>query len=74
MKVTLESTTKIVFLDGVKCRVWEGHSESGIPVHCYIPRVALSNNESDPSQFEAELLVQRPPSLDIAGIPLRLIL
>ena len=40
MKITIESTTKIVQLDGVPCRVWEGQGANGIPVIAFIPRIA----------------------------------
>jgi hypothetical protein len=73
MKITIESTTKTVFLDGVQCRVWEGATERGVPIHCFIPRVAVKNGE-DMSQFEAELKEQRAPSFEVAAIPLRMIL
>jgi hypothetical protein len=73
MKITIENTTKIVELNGVPCRVWEGHSESGIALHCYITRVAAAN-DADCSQFEKELAEQRRPSPEIEAIPLRMIL
>lgn len=43
MKITLESTSKIVELNGVPARVWEGKSESGIPCHAFITRIAVPN-------------------------------
>lgn len=77
MKVTLESTTKIVELvvDGktVPARVWEGTTASGIPCHAYITRIAVSP-ELDASQFERELRECRRPTPAIEAIPLRLIL
>ena len=77
MKITIESTTKIVNLQlgGVDfpCRVWEGQTESGVKVHCFIPRVAAKDSQ-DLSQFEAELLEQRAPSFEIQAFPLRFIL
>lgn len=77
MKITVESTTKIVKLVGsegdVHARIWEGHTDSGIEVHCYITRIAV-HNSLDSSQFEKELLEQRTPSSDVQAIPLRLIL
>lgn len=72
MKIQLESTTKIVNLDGVDCRVWEGVTESGIPVHCFIALIA--SNSRDQRQFAYELQETRPPSPEIAAIPARLIL
>lgn len=73
MKLTIESTTKTVHLNGVEARVWEGQTESGIPVHCFITLVAV-NGGLDTTQFEKELLEQRAPSVEVAAIPLRLIL
>lgn len=52
-------------------RIWEGTTDSGIPVHCYITRVAIARDQ-DASQFERELLEQRDAA--IAAIPTRLIL
>ena len=73
MKVQLESTTKIVELNGVPARVWEGVTESGIEVHAFITRVAV-NQEEDTSQFEQELQVCREPSADVDAYDFRLIL
>lgn len=79
MKVTLESTTKIVELvlaDGTICpyaRLWEGTTESGVPIHAFVLRIAVANDQ-DHTQFDAELLEQRPPSAAVAAIPFRLVL
>ena len=73
MKITIESTAKIVTVNEVPARIWEGQTESGIPVHCYVTRIAVHNNENH-EQFEKELLEQRVPSAAIEGISLRLIL
>lgn len=80
MKVTLESTTKIVALvlgDGreVPARVWEGTTANGVEVHAYVTRIAVAN-DADAREFERDL-VEVPhlrPSAAIASIPLRLIL
>lgn len=80
MKIKLESTTKIVDLvtDGgavVPARVWEGYTEGGIPVHCYITRVAV-RADKDQSQFQTELTETPPalPSPQVAALDARLIL
>jgi hypothetical protein len=73
MKIILESTTKIVELNGVQGRIWEGTTESGIPVHAYITRIAVEEGQ-DHSQFERELQEHRAPSPEVAAIPLRLVL
>jgi hypothetical protein len=73
LKVTIESTTKITHLNGVPARIWEGKTASGIPVHCYITRVAVAGDQ-DTSQFERELQEHSAPSPEVRAIPLRLIL
>ena len=73
MKLTIESTTKIVKLGETPARIWEGHTDSGIPVHCYVTLVAVDNLQ-DCTQFEKELTEQRAPSPEVEAIPLRMIL
>lgn len=74
MKATIESTTKIVHLGGVPHRIWEGQTESGIKIHCYISRVAIDKDETRSKEFETELQEQRVPSPEIEAIPLRMII
>ena len=73
MKVTLQSTTKIVELNGVPARVWEGKTDSGIPVHAFITRIACPL-DADQSAFEAELVECAPPSPELEVYPARLAL
>lgn len=73
MKLTLTSTTKIVQLNGVPARVWEGTSEAGVPVMAFITRLAVERDE-DTSQFEAELLACATPSNEAALWPSRMVL
>jgi len=78
LKVTLESTDLCVELVIHGCRIpariWEGVSDGGVRVHCYITRVAVAAAEQNMAQFEAELRQCRAPSVEVAAIPLRLIL
>lgn len=74
MKITIESTSKIIHLNGIPARVWEGHTETGIKIHCYITRVAIDKDEPRTEEFETELQEQKVPSTEIECIPLRLIL
>ncbi len=81
MKITITSTTKMAELitdrgSAVAARIWEGETETGIPVHCFIVRIAPGIPPSDPRQdvFEQELLEQEAPSADVMAYPLRLIL
>lgn len=73
MKMTIESTTEIVNVNGIDCRLWEGVTERGVAVQVLIPRIAARKGQ-DLSQFEAELAEQRPPSFGELAFPLRMVL
>jgi hypothetical protein len=84
MKITIESTPKIITLviDGneVPARVWQGATELGIPVQCFITRIAPEIPQSDPNierltaTFERELVRQVKPRPTVEAIPLRMII
>ena len=73
MRITIESTTKVVVVNGVLARIWEGETKSGIPVHVYVTRVAVGEGENQ-EEFERELQTHRPPSPEVQAISLRLVL
>lgn len=74
MKITIENTSKVVQVNGVPARVWEGQTDTGIPVYCLVTRIAVHNSQ-DCSQFERELQEQRAPSAEVSEVfPARLIL
>lgn len=74
MKIIIENTTKVIEFNGLPARIWEGHTESGIKIHCYITRVAIDKDESRAGEFEKELQEQKAPSPEIERIPLRMII
>lgn len=76
MKIILESTTKLVHLNGVQCRIWEGQTESGIRVHAFLPRIAIDENETEENiqLFQKELQECRKPSPELNVYPLRMII
>lgn len=74
MNIQLHSTDKIVHMNGLPARIWEGITESGISVHAYITRVACDKDEPNTEQFEKELQEHSAPSAEIEAIPLRMIL
>lgn len=74
MTITVHSTTKTAKLNGIECRIWEGVTERGIPLHCFIARVATKAQGEDAAQFEADLQEQAPPSVEVEFIPLWMIL
>jgi hypothetical protein len=77
MKITVESTTKVVELETLKgtvpARIWEGTTDSGIPVHVFITRIGVHESQ-DQTQFEKELKTCRTPSAEVCAFPLRMIL
>lgn len=73
MNVKLHSTTKIVEINGVPARVWEGVTEGGVECHAYITRIAVDKKD-DASEFEKELQEHTPPSVRIEAIPLKMII
>ena len=68
MKVTLESTTKLVHVNGVECRIWEGTTEGGIQVAAFITIIGADSG-ADQSEFQRELQEKEPrlPSARVAG-------
>ena len=73
MKITIENSTKIVELDGVPARIWEGATESGIKVHCFVTRIVPLQHERY-WEFEKELSEMRRPSVLAQAIPLKMVL
>lgn len=73
MRMQIESTTKVVMVNGIETRVWEGSTESGVEVIVFIPRIAVREDQ-DCSQLEAELKECKAPSAEVEAFPLRLIL
>jgi hypothetical protein len=73
MIVILTSTTKVVQLNGVPARIWEGYTSSGIKIRAFIKRVKV-NKDEDIEKFELELQQCSGPSEDVQGYPYSLIL
>jgi hypothetical protein len=77
VKITIESTSKVVELRGQLCsvpaRVWEGTTDKGVKVVAFITRITPMDGES--AEFDADLNETRPPSPEVAhAFPMRLIL
>jgi excisionase family DNA binding protein len=53
--IAVTSTQGFFVLDGVRCRIWEGHTESGIPVQAFIPALAAAHEMENPNELEREL-------------------
>lgn len=72
MKVTLESTTRMVdvIVDGqrVPARLWEGETANGVRCHAYITRIAV-HRDDDNAEFERDLKECIEPSDAVATVP-----
>jgi hypothetical protein len=73
MKMTIESTSRMVRVNGIECRVWEGVTERGASVQALIPRVAAHAHQ-DLSEFEAELQEHKPPAAAVQAFPANMVL
>lgn len=74
MKLTIESTTRVISVNGVQARVWEGTSEAGVPVYLAVTRVAVPES-ADQSQFAKELQAHKAPSdAAVLCFPLRMVI
>ncbi len=61
MKITLESTPKIVKFEGIDARIWHGRTEDGIACYAYIPRVVVAT-AADRREFDRDLLRRPAPA------------
>lgn len=73
MNVQLQSTEKIVHINGLPARVWEGKTANGIKCHAFITRIAV-HEKDDASEFEKDLQEHAKPSAELQKIPLRMII
>lgn len=68
MKMTIESTTKIVEVNGVPARVWQGTTERGVPIVALITSVAVERDQ-DQTEFDADLQEHAPPTAYADAFP-----
>lgn len=77
MKVELHNTATVVELivSGVRvpARIWEGTTETGIPITAFITRIAVDRQE-DTAECERELLETSPSSVEAEHWPARMVL
>lgn len=61
MKITIESTEKMTFVNGTQARVWKGISERGVNCIVFVANIGVEKT-ADHSQFERELKETMPPT------------
>lgn len=75
MIIILKNTDRIVDVNGIKSRLWEGKAEDGTPISVLIIRIAVEASEKNQEQFEKELEICSPPSsVAAAAFPIRLVI
>ncbi len=68
MKITVESTTKIVEVNGTPARIWQGTTAAGIPITALITSVAV-DREQDQAEFDADLTEHAAPTVAVGHWP-----
>lgn len=61
MKLAIWNTSRVVTINNVTARLWEGTTDKGVKVHCLITLIA-ADESADLSEFNAELAEQAEPS------------
>ncbi len=75
MTITISPTAKIVQINDVPARVWQGHTNDNVPVTAFITRISPdSDQESDQNAFREALQETVSPTSRVQSIPLHLIL
>jgi len=73
MEIHLHSTSKIVSLNGVPARIWEGYTQGGIAIHAFITRIGVDNS-LNLAEFDRDLDTASEPSPEMQAISLRLLI
>lgn len=74
MKMTIESTSRIVHVNGVPARIWQGTTEAGVAVVVAVTRVAVGKGD-DAHELERDLVEHAPPNAAaVEAFPLRMVL
>jgi len=72
MKLTAESTDRIVRVNDLEARVWQAKTETGTPCTLFVVRVQVRQDRT--AEFERELIEQPPKHIEWdPSIPLRLV-
>jgi hypothetical protein len=53
MRIELQPTERLVTSNGTLCRIWQGKTDSGIPVEAYVQRIKVPVDMGD--RFVAEM-------------------
>jgi hypothetical protein len=65
---TLQPTPVFVAVNGTRCRVWQGQTARGVPVHAYVALVSV-DRDADAAELEAALREVATPRPEVADLP-----
>lgn len=57
MEIQLHNTSKIVHINGVPARIWEGHTAKGVRILAFITRVAVPMAPEMGQAFDPRLVL-----------------
>lgn len=74
MKITLEPTSLFTTVNNTRCRVWQGDTEKGVPIHALVVLVGVDRSQ-DAAELDGALKEVTPrPELDVyRAIDLRMV-
>lgn len=64
MKISIESTDKLTYVNSIQVRVWKGKTERGVDCLLFVANVGVERNQ-DHTEFERELTETLPPAVVI---------
>ncbi len=72
MTIIIHSTDAFSEINGTRTRIWEGKTEAGTPIHCFIALIGVEKTH-DQAGFERELEETQPTACQVA-FPLRMVI
>lgn len=73
MRVTAESTSRVVSLNGEPARIWEATTKRGVKCFLFVTRVAVAEHQNQ-TDFERDLVETRAPSREAESFEARMVL
>jgi hypothetical protein len=63
MIITITNTDKVVVIDGVETRLWEGTTSDGCPVHCFMHRISPRTHDKEQLKEFDDELIEKPQAI-----------
>jgi len=60
MIITITNTDKVVVIDGIETRLWEGTTSDGCPVHCFMHRISPRTDDKEKLKGFEDELTEKP--------------